>query len=75
MALPTSLIESIAAEIKERVGIHVGDDSWNPDAHIEIVLRASECRMILEEVGMFKPQRHVLISAETIRKMRDAGLE
>lgn len=54
ISFPHNFILSIAREIKERAGADVGDDSWNPEAHIELTLTAKECRTILDAVGISK---------------------
>lgn len=49
------LIKDIASEIIQKEGDHVGDHTWNADAHVEITLSAHECRQILEAAGKFRP--------------------
>ncbi len=48
-----SILKALSAEIIEKVGRDVGNDTWSPDAHIELTLTAAECRKILEVTGNY----------------------
>jgi len=62
---PTEILEPIAKEILERAGADVGDDSWNPDAHVTLTLSAAECRKVLEAVGRYRGRDWDRITGQT----------
>jgi hypothetical protein len=47
-------LRPVAAEVRERAGDLLSDDTWCPDAHVQLTLTVAECRAVLaaaKEVG------------------------